>query len=119
MKRKLTFLMLFMAFFSMISLGQNQGPDWGEDYSSQFGDATTTYTVSISINGVLQEHTDLEIAPYYDGKRYGFPVRLTQAPDFLGGKYDKSFVCLLGKYLSLTYGANCIGKYGERTWFRK
>ena len=87
MKRKLTFLMLFMAFCSMISLGQNQGPDWGEDYSPQFNDATTTYTVSISINGVLQEHTDLEIAPYYDGKRYGSPVRLTQAPAFLGGKY--------------------------------
>ena len=87
MKKRLTILTCLMLVCTFM-FGQNQGPDWGEYYGKPYENGSSmTFTVSVAIDGELQNHTDLEVAPYSDGKRYGNPVRLTQAPAFLGGKY--------------------------------
>lgn len=84
MKKRLTILTCLMLVCSFMF---GQTPDWGTDYSGEYNDASMNYAISIKIDGVAQNHTDLEIAPFSEGKRYGDPVRLTQAPAFLGGNF--------------------------------
>lgn len=84
MKKRLTILTCLMLVCSFMF---GQTPDWGTNYSGEYNDASMNYAISIKIDGVAQNHTDLEIAPFSEGKRYGDPVRLTQAPAFLGGNF--------------------------------
>ena len=58
MKRKLTFLMLFMAFCSMISLGQNH---WTPISGIENNMSITSV---IKIDGVQQENTNLELGAF-------------------------------------------------------
>ena len=84
MKRKLSFLMLFMAFCSF-AIGQTT-PDWGENHASEYLQ-TMAYALVVHIDDAYQETDQLEVAPYYGDKRVGEPVKLLKAPDAFGGKY--------------------------------
>lgn len=84
MKKRLTILTCLMLVCTFMF---GQTPDWGTNYQGEYNDVSMNYAISIKIDGEAQNHTDLEIAPFSEGKRYGDPVRLTQAPAFLGGNF--------------------------------
>ena len=86
MKRKLTFLMLFMAFCSMISLGQNHwNPDTYAYNSSMTGD------VIVYIDGIEQRTADLEVGAFCgDELRGSNKLKYTNIPPLNVDVYNAS-----------------------------